>query len=78
MISTIVKTAPATALEFLYGSDPEKNQALVRARSMSPDEFFSAGFRHGQAGSGMYGSMLTSIDYCAGYVAGQADRNADA
>jgi hypothetical protein len=53
--------------------NPFKNRALTRVRQMSPDELYSAGYRHGLAG--IYrGSMAGKPDYDAGYSLGLAER----
>lgn len=55
----------------LYGStDPAKNRAFTRARAVSPDEAYSAGYRDGFNRRGMLGSMSGNPHYSDGFGAG--------
>jgi hypothetical protein len=51
-------------------TDPRKNRALNRARTVSPDEAYSAGYRDGFNRRGMLGSMDGNAHYSAGFGAG--------
>ncbi|MBW4541666.1 MAG: hypothetical protein KME43_21340 [Myxacorys chilensis ATA2-1-KO14] len=79
MLTTISPNAQLTSDErgasrldlLLYGSnDPTKNHAFNRARTVSPDEAYSAGYRDGFNRYGMLGSMSGNTHYSEGFGAG--------
>lgn len=59
----------------LYAStDPTLNLATSRARQMSPDELYNAGFRAGFDNKGMRASLADYPDYIEGWRKGYRDR----
>lgn len=61
----------------LYGSsDPGKNIATRRARTLAPDEIRSKGYRDGINNHGMLGSLCGNPHYLQGYHEGYSARPA--